>query len=244
MQLDSANYDPTAFIALSPLKNLSNIDHNIQAKSINKFRFPVDFWTPDKNVEQLFALDEKLYKKVYDKKTCNISIDRENEINRIKCLINNFIQKKEHLKFANWISIQDSDEELEEDESLKTTLDEKLNTLFEEDDERRIEYHRLRANYKIYLASLEDLSPALRANILNWEYNLRIKAKRLSDKFSIDESYSAHKFFYDFFEIAEKEIISFYKDYDLKGDKEKLLNGVVFELAAQCPLDWRDNGTT
>src|SRR5665647_851732 len=66
MQLDASSYKPTAFIALSPLQNLSNIDHNIQANSINKFKYPVDFWTPDKDIRRLFAIDEKVYKKVYD----------------------------------------------------------------------------------------------------------------------------------------------------------------------------------
>lgn len=242
MQLNSSNYNPTAFIALSPLRNLSNIDHNIQAKAIDQFGFPVDFWTPDKNVNHMFALDEDLYKKVFDCDECDLNIDHTNELDRIKCLVNNLIHKKEAIQFANWIIILDAENLPKEDEKLKTNLDEKLNAIFNEDDDRRIEYHKLRANYKVYLASLEDLAPDLRTQIINWENNLRIKAKRLSDKFSFDETYSPQKFFYDFFEIAEKEILTFYDDYKLKGDREKLLNGVVFELAAQCPLDWRNNG--
>jgi hypothetical protein len=242
MQLESSNYNPTAFIALSPLRNLSNIDHNVQEKTINKFKFPVDFWTPDKDIERMFALDEELFKKVFNCNKCDINIDREKEIQRIKAIINHLIQKKEAIQYSNWIIIKETEQEPTEDSKLKTTLDEKLNSVFDENDERRIEYHRLRANYKVFLDSLEDLSPDLRTNILNWENNLRIKAKRLSDKFNLDNEYTPQEFYHEFFEAAEQEILTFYKDYELKGDKEKLLNGVVFELAAQCPLDWRKNG--
>ncbi len=244
IQLESSNYNPTAFIALSPLRNLSNIDHNVQAKAINKFKFPVDFWTPDKNIEQIFALDKELYKKVFDCNECTLKIDRDKEIQRIKAILKNLIQRKEAIQYSNWITIKETNQVPDEEPKLKTTLDEKLNSVFNENDERRIEYHKLRANYKVFLDGLEDLSPELRTNILSWESDLRIKAKRLSDKFNIDHSYTPQDFYYEFFEIAGQEILTFYKDYELKGDKEKLLNGVVFELAAQCPLDWRKNGST
>lgn len=68
LQLEASSHTPTAFIALSPLRNLTNIEHNIQAKFINQFKYPVDFWTPDKDVEKLFALDTNVYKKVFNKK--------------------------------------------------------------------------------------------------------------------------------------------------------------------------------
>ena len=60
--------------------------------------------------------------------------------------------------------------------------------------------------------------------------------------YEIDEDYTPKNFFHDFFEEAEKELITFYKDFEIKGDRQKLLNGVVFELAAQCPLNWNGNG--
>ncbi|MBN7815174.1 restriction endonuclease [Algoriphagus pacificus] len=243
LQLEASSHNPTAFIALSPLRDLSNIDHNIQSKVIRQFKYPVDFWTPDKEIEKLFALDTEVYKKVFDKPTYEIPFDRETEIKRIKAIINNLIQKKEALRFADIISIQDTDIAPDETPSLKTTLDEKLNSILSEDDEHRIRYHRIRANYKVYVDSLNDLNPSLRTNILNWESNLRLKADRLTNNFNIDTTYTPHRFFHDFFNEAEKEILTFYKDFELKGDKEKLLQGVVFELAAQCPLDWRKNGT-
>jgi len=243
LQLEASSHKPTAFIVLSPLRDLSNIDHNIQSKVIRQFKYHVDFWTPDKEIEKLFALDTEVYKKVFDKPTCDISFDRETEIKRIKAIINNLIQKKEALRFADIISIQDADKDPDENPSLKTTLDEKLNSILSEDDEHRIRYHRIRANYKVFVDSLNDLNPSLRTNILNWESNLRLKADRLTNNFNIDTTYTPHRFFHDFFNEAEKEILTFYKDFELKGDKEKLLQGVVFELAAQCPLDWRKNGT-
>lgn len=95
----------------------------------------------------------------------------------------------------------------------------------------------------MFIEGLNDLNPSLRTSILSWESNLRLKADRLTSNFNIDDTYTPQKFFHDFFNEAEKEILTFYKDFELKGDKEKLLQGVVFELAAQCPLDWRKNGT-
>lgn len=243
LQLEASSHSPTAFITLSPLRNLSNIDHNIQSKAIRQFKYPVDFWTPDKEIEKLFALDTEVYKKVFDKTTCYLSFDRGTEIKRIKAIINNLIQKKEALRFADIISIQDTVKYPDENPNLKTTLDEKLNSILSEDDEHRIRYHRIRANYKVFVDSLNDLNPSLRTNILNWESNLRLKADRLTHNFNIDNTYTPRSFFHDFFNEAEKEILTFYEDFNLKGDKEKFLQGVVFELAAQCPLDWRKNGS-
>lgn len=243
LQLEASSHTPTAFIALSPLRNLTNIEHNIQSKFINQFKYPVDFWTPDKEIEKLFALDLEVYKKVFDKTSCDISFDRATELQRIKAIINNLIQKKETLKFADVILIKETDKEPSEDANLKTTLDEKLNSVLSEDDENRVFYHRIRANYKVYLDSLIDLNPELRTNIKNWQDNMRIKAYRLSHKFNINSSYTPQEFFHDFFEEAEKEILTFYSDFKLKNDQQKLLHGVVFELAAECPLDWRKNGT-
>jgi hypothetical protein len=242
MQLDASMHNPMAFIALSPLANLSNIDHNIQAYGISKFKWPVDFWTPDKDIANLFALNENVYMKVYDKPECDLIIDAQTELARLKAIIKNLIQRKDALKFADLIKIENTDKTPLEDESLKTTLDEKLNSVLKPEDEQRILYHQLRANYKVYLETLVDVNSELRENIINWEGNLRLKAFRLTNNFNIDESYTPQKFFHDFFKEAEAEILTFYKDFEVKGDKEKLLHGVVFELAAQCPLDWRKNG--
>jgi len=242
VQLEASNHKPTAFIALSPLRNLSNIDHNIQAKAVKMFKCPVEFWTPDKDVEQMLALDKNLYKKVFDKNKCEIVIDKAKEIKRLKAIINLLIQKKEALDYANIIKIADSTTSPVENENLTTTLDKKLNSIFSPDDPNRISYHKTRADYKVYLESLVDVNSDLRQSILNWEENMRLKAARLTNNFSFDATYTPQKFFHDFFNEAEKEILSFYKDFELKGDKEKLLHGVVFELAAQCPLDWRKNG--
>jgi len=243
MQLEASAYEPTAFIALSPLCNLSNIDHNIQASAVKKFKYPVDFWTPDKDVNQLFALDEELYKKVYDVDTCDIVIDREKEKCRIKALVNLLIQSKDAKRFAEIITIAEAQKDPDEAPELRTALDEKLNALLPADDENRIRFHRIRANYKVYIEDLNDVDPELRAQILQWESDLRVKASRLTMSFKLDPDYTPLRFFGDFFAAAEQEILRFFKDFELKGDKEKLLEGVVFELAAQCPLDWRKNGS-
>ncbi|MGB5820341.1 MAG: hypothetical protein WBG90_12715 [Saonia sp.] len=242
VQLEGSNHNPCAFILLSPLRNLSNIDHNIQAHVVKKFRYPVDFWTPDKDIGTLFAIKEDLYKKVFDTNVCDITIDVDKEIKKYKAIINLLLQKRDALKYASIILIEETDVNPVEDNNLKTTLDEKLNSVLSENDDNRILYHRIRANYKVYLDGLIDLNPELRNNILNWESNLRLKASRLTSRFNLDDAYSPSQFFHDFFHEAENELLTFYKDFELKGDKEKLLHGIVFELAAQCPLDWRSNG--
>jgi hypothetical protein len=241
VQLESSNYKVTGFILLSPLRNLSNIEDNTQKWMIKKFKYPVEFWTPDKDVKKLFAIDKLLYKQVFGK-DCDFDIIIDDEIKNIKIKINLLIDKYEALKFSEIIRINDCLQEPNEEKGLKTNLDEKLNSILSEDDEVRIDYHRIRANYKVYLEELSDLNTELRTNILEWEDNLRLKANRLTNKFRIDKDYTPVNFFHDFFEIAEAEILSFYKDFELKGHKEKLLQGVVFELAAKCPLDWRKNG--
>jgi hypothetical protein len=158
-------------------------------------------------------------------------------------MVNLLIQQKDALQFADIISINDSTEDPNEDAGLKTTLDEKLNSVLQPDDENRILFHRVRANYKVYIESFTDIDSELRTNILKWESNLRLKASRLTMNFNMDDTYTPQQFFRDFFKEAENEILTFFKDFELKGDREKLLQGVVFELAAQCPLDWRKNGS-
>lgn len=244
MQLDASSHKPCAFVLLSPLRDLSNIDNNIQANAVTKFKYPVDFWTPDKELAKLFALEHEVFKKVYDKTECDEVIDENEVLKKFRTMVNILIQKKEAFKFSDLIQISDTDRAPTEDGKLRTTLDDKLNSILKEDDENRILYHQTRANYKVFLEELVDVNPELRLKILNWEGNLRLKASRLTNNFSFDESYTARKFFHDFFNEAEKEILMFYKDFELKGDKEKLLHGVVFELAAQCPLDWRKNGNS
>ena len=118
-------------------------------------------------------------------------------------------------------------------------MDRKLNAVFEIDDPDRIQYHQYRCDYKVYLESLTDINNTLRNKILNWQDNLRIKASRLTKKFESDENYTPTKFFHDFFDIADKELLTFYNVEKLDGYNEKLLHGVIFELAAECPLDWR-----
>jgi hypothetical protein len=241
IELEASNYTVGAFIVLSPLRDLSNIEDNNQKWIIKRFKFPVVFWTPDSDVKNLFALDKALYKQVFDK-DCTLTIDPDEEIKKLKVKINLLINKCDALKFANLIQISDTIEQPVEAKDLRTTLDEKLNSIMDVDDEQRIDFHRIRANYKVYLEGLVDINSELRTQILNWESNLRLKANRLTKKFQLDDQYTPANFFHDFFDIAETEILTFYKDFELKGDKEKLLHGVIFELAAKCPLDWRKNG--
>ena len=64
LELYASNYEVDGFILISPFVNLSNIDDNLQNQiEENCFKFPADFWTPDKGIKELFTLDPKLYKK-------------------------------------------------------------------------------------------------------------------------------------------------------------------------------------
>lgn len=179
-QLEASNQTSSAFILLSPLRNLSNIDHDLQAKAIKLFKLPVEFWTPDKQVENLFAHDEELYKTVFNKSTYDLKIDKDKELENLKIKINLLLHKKDSLKYLDTIRIIDTLEEPEEDRKLKTNLDEKLNSILADDDVIRIEYHKVRANYKVYLESLQDVNTELRNNLLLWESDLRLKADRLT----------------------------------------------------------------
>jgi hypothetical protein len=238
MELSGSNYSCDCFIALSPKVNLSNINDNLQKAFESFSKHPAEFWTPDNEVEEMFSIDQVLYKNIYGK-PCSLNISREEQIVKIKRKINLLLKKKDALKFANIIRIEETNKEPNEDGNYKTNLDKKLDAILDTNHEDRIRYHQLRCDYKIYLEELQDINNILRTNITNWQDDLRLKAKRLTGKFNIDNTYTAEKFFHDFFDAAEDSLNKFYSAHELNGDTEKLLHGVVFELAAECPLDWR-----
>lgn len=238
VELQSSNYNPSAFILLSPLQVLSNINDNAQVKFEQLLRFPVEFWTPDKEIEELFALNKILYEKVYDK-PCSIIIDDKAQIKKIKARVELILKKKDIFQFSNTIEIKTALRYPSENDNLVTSLDLKLNSVLDEDDEERLYYHQLRVDYKVFLEDLQDVNNDLRQKILKWQENMRLRAKRLTRKFNIETSYTSKQFFEDFFDDAESQLLTFYEKNELKDDEEKLLNGIVFELAAECPLDWR-----
>lgn len=237
-QLHGSNHNATGFILLSPLKHLSNIDSDLQNAAVKLFQTPVDFWTPDNGIEELFKLEKEIYEKVFDKSHVPVKDDNV-VVDKFKALIESLIKKKELLKYSSLVRINNINDKDIIDDDEKTTLDEKLDSILSEDDPKRIVFHKQRMAYKIFLNELEDVNDELRLNILSWQEDLKIKADRLTNKFSLDITYRAENFFFDFIDIAEKELLTFYQEFSLKGDKQKLLHGVVFELAAQCPLDWR-----
>ena len=202
------------------------------------FKTPADFWTPDNAIEELFKIEKDIYEKVYEKKH-ESSQNKKDILNRFKALIESLIKKKDILKYADIVRINEAKESDIEENNEKTTLDKKLDSILKKDDPKRIEFHKQRIAYRIFLDELIDVNDELRSKILHWQEDLKVKADRLTGKFSIDDNYKAENFFFDFIDTAEKELLSFYQEFCLKGDKQKLLHGVVFELAAQCPLDWR-----
>ncbi|TJY38208.1 hypothetical protein [Pontimicrobium aquaticum] len=238
IELNGSNYVPDGFIALSPKRDISNRDDNLKEQLESSFKFPIKFLTPDSEVHNLFALDEDYYKVVYDEE-CSIKLNREDYLKKFKARINMILSQKDTLAISNFISISETSETPDEDENLRTTLDEKLDALSPSNEER-IRYHQLRCNYKIFLEEQQDLNNALRGKIIDWQDDLRLKAFRLTSKFKSDKNYTPSKFFHDFFQAAENSLISFYDNNSLSGSDEKLLHGVVMELAAECPLDWRE----
>jgi len=238
IELQASNFNPTGFILLSPLRNLSNINDNAQIKFEKIVKCPVDFWTPDKDINDLFALDTVLYEKIFNK-PCDITIDKNEQIRIVKRRIEIILQKSDSYKYSNIIEILDTDRFPDEEDKFKTNLDNKLNSiLYGDEEDVRLLYHQQRVNYKIFLEDLQDKNNDLRLKIIKWQDNMRLRAKRLTDKFNIDTDYTSKKFFHEFFDDAFNQLLTFYEENELKDDQEKLLNGIVFELAAECPLNW------
>lgn len=244
LELEAANYSVDGFIALSPKVEISNIKDNVHAKLIEKFKFPIKLWTPNSHIEEIFSLDADIFKNIY-KKECTNHVDRDFSLNKLKAIINCILKEKHMLKLVNRIEIKSATRTPNEDSKLVTTLDLKLNEVFDIDDPDRIKFHQLRCDYKVYLEELTDINNSLRAKIFKWQENLRLKAERLTRKFKNYSDYSPTRFFHEFFDEADKELLTFFQNERLDGDKEKLLNGVIFEIAAECSLDWRkiNNGT-
>lgn len=83
-----------AFIALSPVVNLSNINHKLKTNADHRYGFPVDFWSPDRGIRDLFTIDSVLYEKVYGEKIVG-EINEDLQINNIKGLVVKLIQDKD-----------------------------------------------------------------------------------------------------------------------------------------------------
>ena len=237
VQVNASPYDPTAFIGISPHSNISNVN-DASLRGLEKtFKFPIDLWCSNSKVREIFAIVPEIFKDVYGE-DADSNIDIDSKIKEVKNRISFLIKKKTQMNLVKKIEIYDTSKQPDEDESFKIKLDEKLDAVLGEDDEDRIYYHKFRCDYKVYLQELEDVDNNLRSQIIQWQNNLRIKAKRLTKRFN-DLGQSPNEFFHDFFDEAEKSMGVFLSNNNLATDEtEKLLQGVVFELAAECPLNW------
>ena len=242
LQLESVRYSIDAFVAISPKVDISNVDDLIFETFCNKCTFPIRLWTPQYQIAELLSLDADLYKKIYKKSIG--TIDRAALLKKYKVIIKNLLVAKEFIKNSNTIIIEEAKSAPKESPKLKTNLDTKLNAIVDVSDPMRLQYHQIRCDYKIYLESLQDLNNTLRLRVERWENDLRLKAQRLTNKFNLDDKYTPASFFHDFFETAEQSLVAFFKNDPIDGDLEKLLHGVVFELAAKCPLNWVKNDRT
>ena len=236
-ELDSSSYNPTAFIAISPRTDFTNIKDNVWKNKEKKVKFPIHFWSPESNVKSFFSIYEDIYEKIYGEKPDKI-LDRNTILDKIKQTIEYLINKKTVLNCIRKIEINETDQQPNESVEYKTNLDKKLDAILDKNDPDRIAYHKLRCEYKIFLEELEDVDNTLRTQILKWQSDLRLKAFRLTKKFN-DLGQNPKQFFHDFFSEAEKSLAVFMKTNNYSCDtEEKLLHGVVFELAAECPLNW------
>lgn len=237
LQVDASAYDPTAFIGISPKADISNVNHHLWENLQKKVKFPIMLWSPETDVISFFALYEDVYSKIYGNRA-RITIDRQKYLKKIKSIIEWLIIQKTILNCVKKITIKDSEIKPAESEVFTTNLDKKLDAVLEPGDSDRIMYHKFRCDYKIYLEELEDVDNALRNNIIEWQNNLRIKAHRLTKKYN-DLGGNPKAFFHEFFEIASTSMNTFLANNEYKCDTdEKLLHGVIFELAAECPLNW------
>jgi hypothetical protein len=237
-ELEGSNYSVDGFIALSPRVPISNIDDNLVPKLKTKFPFPIKYWDSNSHIEELFSLDLDVYKIVYGK-ICTLSSDRTACLKKNKSIINAILEEKLVLRLVKKIEIEQTTDQPKEQAEYRTNLDKKLDSVLSVDDTDRATYHQLRCSYKIYLEGLEDIDNSLRQKIMRWQDNLKLKASRLTKKFQSNDSYTPSAFFHEFFGIADTELSTFFSNENLDGDRERLLHGVVFELAAECPLDWR-----
>lgn len=236
LELSAMGYQVDGFFAVSPKIDISNIHHHLVNDLPKMVNFPVRHWTPESCVKEYFALDPEVYKHVYKEEVS--VIDRDFTLSKLKAVIKNVLDEKDALSFTGTIHIKEASRRPTEKKALKTTLDRKLNSVLAEGDTIRAEYHQQRCDYKIYLEDLHDVNNQLRSQIINWQENMRMKADRLTRKFQSEPDYTAVNFFNEFFETAEKDLLRFMESNQLKGDDQKLLNGVIFELAAECKLNW------
>ncbi len=238
LELGGSNFEPDAFIAISPQRDISNISRSTINDLEKRYGFPIKIWSPGTNIKRYFSLSPSVSQRVFGNTLSLNATEKQSLIQSMKAYFENLLAKKRTLKILSKIEIKKSSQKPKNDELQTTTLDQKLNLIFDENDPDRLEYHQLRCDYKIYLEELEDLNNSLRSRILKWQENLTLKAKRLTRKFAIMPNYSPSLFFFDFFDIAEKQLLSFFEVNQLHGDSEKLLHGVVFEIASKCHLNW------
>ena len=150
LQLDASSHKIDCFIALSPKSSISNVNKNTLEKLERKMRFPISLWSPDSKINEFFALNKDIYRGIYDT-DCDLVIDENKTISTIKTIINHLIQKAIFLKITNKIIIKNAERDPVEGEHLINNLDEKLDAILEKNDPERIEFHKHRFDYKVFL---------------------------------------------------------------------------------------------
>ena len=107
-----SSYDPDILIFLSPKKPFSNPYNDTRIKDFyNQFKTPIEFLTPDNQVEELFALVPNIYKSIYGSLP-DFDIDRRQILQRFDRFIHStkplqkiVLNEKDKLIYINDISM-------------------------------------------------------------------------------------------------------------------------------------------
>jgi hypothetical protein len=236
IELEGANYIPSAFIVISPKVPVKNKTHSTFLTLKDKASFPIKILDSNTSIKEVFSLKKEIYEKIYG--GVPEPIDKNQIMVNFKEMMNNLLNEKKKKK----ILVPSCSMEENHKQDTRTNLDKKLNALFiigdKKDDEYRDCCHQHLCDYRVFLESLEGNDEELRQEIISWESSLRLKAETLSSSFRKNPKKNSSEFYTEFFKIAETDLEKFMKDkYELE-ELQKLLHGIIFQLASQCPLDW------
>jgi tetratricopeptide (TPR) repeat protein len=92
-ELHASGHHADGFIGISPRRNLSNTNANVQHTLPGLVKFPVRFWTPDAHVQEYLSLDATLYQDVYGE--VPPAVDREKTTNKLRLLIGDMLRERD-----------------------------------------------------------------------------------------------------------------------------------------------------
>ncbi|MFA5888084.1 MAG: hypothetical protein WC852_05235, partial [Candidatus Nanoarchaeia archaeon] len=133
LQLDASPYVPDIFIGLSPKASISNVNHSTLENLKRNLKFPIRLWSPDTKLEELFAINNKIYQEIYGNSNYP-QIEEQKIIKKFKTEIDSLLDEMTLLKVANKIIIKSTKKQPVEDISFRINLDKKLDACIDEKD--------------------------------------------------------------------------------------------------------------